>query len=379
MDLTEARQEIDGINRQILDLFKKRMEAVRAVAEDKKKTGTPIFNGQREREILADVAEAAGEELETYAKILFQTLMDVSRSYQTRLFDRQGSISLKIKEAVAATPAIFPNKGTVACQGVEGAYSQIAADRLFGLQKILYFKDFEGVFAAVQSGLCSYGVLPIENSTYGTVNEVYDLMQKHRFSIVRSLKLRIDHKLLTKPGVELSEITEVFSHAQAIGQCGRFLAEHPNIKVTVCENTAVAAKRVADSDRRDVAAIASASCARLYGLSPLPVHVANNDGNYTRFICISKEGQIFPGANRVSLTVTVPNTPGSLYYLLAKFCAEGFNLTKLENRPIEGSDFDVRFYFDFEAPVLSERALALLDDLEASCESFTFLGGYAEV
>lgn len=150
------------------------------------------------------------------------------------------------------------------------------------------------MFAAVEQGLCEYGILPIENSTYGTVNEVYDLMKNYRFHIVRSIKLKVDHSLLVLPGTELSDIKEIFSHEQAIGQCSEFLKAHPEIKVTVCGNTAAAAKLLRESGRHDAASISSANCANLYGLKKLDTRVQNTDGNFTRFICISKKAMIFP-------------------------------------------------------------------------------------
>ena len=242
MELSDYRKELDSIDAQMLELFKQRMNTVRGVAEYKKENKLPVLQQGREREILAAAAAGAGEELEDYARTFFATLMDVSRSYQERLTAKGGVISETITDALKNTPPIFPKHGTVACQGVEGAYSQLACDKLFTAPSISYFKNFEGVFAAVEQGLCEYGILPIENSTYGTVNEVYDLMKNYRFHIVRSIKLKVDHSLLVLPGTELKDVKEIFSHEQAIGQCSEFLKAHPGIKVTVCDNTAAAAK-----------------------------------------------------------------------------------------------------------------------------------------
>ena len=305
--------------------------------------------------------------------------MDVSRSYQERLTAKGGVISETITDALKNTPPIFPKHGTVACQGVEGAYSQLACDKLFTAPSISYFKNFEGVFAAVEQGLCEYGILPIENSTYGTVNEVYDLMKNYRFHIVRSIKLKVDHSLLVLPGTELKDVKEIFSHEQAIGQCSEFLKAHSGIKVTVCDNTAAAAKMLHESGRHDAASISSAGCANLYGLKKLDTRVQNTDGNFTRFICISKKAMIFPGADRISLMLSLPHRPGSLYSLISKFSVLGLNLTKLESRPIAGSDFEFMFYFDIEASVYSPAVLALLDELSDSPELFVFLGSYSKL
>ncbi len=390
-DIKDSRAEIDALNRELVEKFCRRMDIAEDVAAYKREHGLPVYDRTREREILCDMADLAGEDYRYYAKIFFTVMMDLSKARQSALLaashaeSHPDDVSRRIERAMEATGAVFPDGGLVACQGVEGAYSQIAADRLFSLPRIRYFGTFGDVFEAVESGACEFGVLPIENSTYGTVNEVYDLMQKYHFSIVRSIKLRIDHRLLAKPGTKPENIRAVYSHAQAIGQCRRFLDAHPEMETHVCRNTAVAAATVAEMDRDDVAAIASESCASLYGLSPItddcgnPLSIMNAGRNDTRFICIAKDLRVYPGATKISLMVTLPHEPGSLYATLAKFTAQGVNLTKLENRPMEGQDFDMRFYFDFEASPAEERIRSLLDDLERSCETFTLLGGYSEM
>ena len=243
----------------------------------------------------------------------------------------------------------------------------------------MYCKRFEGVFQAIQSGLCEYGVLPIENSSYGSVNEVYDLMRKYRFYIVRSIHLKIDHRLLAKNGVKLADVKEIVSHEQAIGQCGAFLKNLKDVKITVFSNTAEAAQYVAASDRTNLAAISSPACAALYGLSVLSDTVSDSDSNFTRFICIAKDLQIYPGANRMSLMLNVRHTPGALYAMIAKFAALGLNLTKIESRPIAGTDFEFMFYFDLDASVYAPEALQLLCELDAGPEPFTYLGSYSEL
>lgn len=378
MELELLRKQLDEIDHDILRLFRKRMETVQSVAAYKQENHLPVFQGQREREILNRAAEEAGPELEDAARILYATLLDLSRSAQARFLTKPGCLSESIRKAIDETAPVFPKHSLVACQGVEGAYSQMACDKFFQTANILYFRNFEGVFNAVEQGLCPYGVLPIENSTHGTVNEVYDLMRRYSCCIVRSIKLKIDHVLLTPPGVRLNDVREIFSHEQAIGQCSDFLKQHPDIRVTVCENTAAAAKAVAESGRKDCASISSRSCATLYGLQIAAEDIQNSDSNYTRFICISRKLEIYPGANRISLMLAVPHKPGALYSLIAKFSALGVNLTKLESRPIPGSDFEFLFYFDMEASVYTPSVLSLLDELAEGPEQFVFLGSYSE-
>ena len=379
MELQSLRDRIDKIDDEILKLFVERMDTVSKVAEYKTKHSMGTLQKSREREILARVSAQAGEELEGYARILFSTLFELSRSYQMHLTTGETELSKKIQKAVQEAPTLFPKKGVVACQGVEGAYSQIACDKLFSLANIMYFRSFEGVFQAVEKGLCEFGILPIENSSYGTVNEVYDLMWRYNFHIIRSMKLKISHALLAKPGAKLSDIKEIFSHEQAIGQCSEFLKGLKDVKVTICENTAIAAKLVSESDNRSIAAISSHNCAELYGLSIVYDDIQNTDNNYTRFICISKGLSIYPGANRISLILSVPHKPGALYEMISKFSALGINLTKLESRPVPSRDFEFLFYFDMEASVCSPEVINLLSALSNGPEIFVFLGSYSEV
>ena len=377
-NLEQLRNDIDSIDSQITDLFKKRMETSIEVAKYKKEHNIPVLNSNRENEVLHKVSEQIGVPFDGYARLLFNTIFDASRSCQNNFFARKSELADKISRALEETPKIFPNKAVVACQGVAGAHSQAACEKLFEVPSIVFFNSFEGVFNAVEKGLCQYGILPIENSSYGSVGAVYDLMRNYNFHIVKSLRLRVSHNLMAKPGTSLSDVKEIFSHEQAIGQCGEFLKGLKDVKVTVCENTALAAKMVAESERTDVAAISSKECLELYGLELLKKHIQISDNNYTRFICISKKMEIYPGADKISLILSLPHVPRSLYHTIAKFSALGINLTKLESRPIPGSDFEFMFYFDLEASVYSDELINLLSELENQPETFVFLGCYTE-
>lgn len=378
MTLKKLRDEIDNIDTEIMDLFVKRMSLSKQVAEEKKSSGTPILNTKREKEVLSKVSDKAGETLERYARILYNTIFDVSRSYQTRFVHTDSPLKTDIEKAMLSTPDIFPTKAVVACQGIEGSYSQLATEKIFDFPSIMYFNNFESVFNAVDKGLCQYGVLPIENSSYGSVGPVYDLMKNHHFYIARGFKLRIAHKLLAKPGVKLEDITEIVSHEQALGQCSKFIEGLKDVKITVCENTAIAAEMVAKSQQSDIAAISSRECAEIYGLNIISEDIQISDNNYTRFICISKNLEIYPGANKLSLMLSLPHRPTSLYNMIAKFSALGLNLTKLESRPIPGSDFEFMFYFDMEASLCSPEVVSLLCELSSQPELFVFLGSYIE-
>ena len=378
-ELEQLRGDIDAIDRQIVDLMKQRMETVAQVAEYKKDNNIPVLDSGRERALLSKVGQEAGEELADYIQSMYRTIMAASRSYENGKLGRGSKVYDGIKKAMEETPQLFPQRPTVACQGIEGAYSQIACDRLFKAPSILYFQSFDHVFKAVESGMCQYGILPIENSTAGSVNAVYDLMIRHNFSIVRSARLKVSHNLLAKPGTKLEDIRDVYSHEQALHQCAGYLAGLKNVAVHVVENTAVAARMVAQSDRSDVAALSSRFCAEQYDLEIVQDNVQDQDNNYTRFICISKKPEIYPGADRTSLMMTLPHKPGTLYNVLAKFYALNINLQKLESRPLPSREFEFMFYFDVEASVYAPEMEKLFRDLEAESEQLRYLGTYHEV
>ena len=379
MDLNDYRKQIDDIDRQLLALFGQRMEVASAIAAYKKEHDLPVLDGKREREKLLDVAAKTPDDLKDYAVSLYSLLFELSRSHQTRMLGTNTALTEQIARAIEHTPKLFPSSAAVACQGVEGAYSQLACDRLFKLPNVFYFSNFEAVFSAIEKGLCQYGVIPVENSTAGSVNAVYDLMMRHDFRIVRSLRLKVDHNLLANPGAKLSDIKEICSHEQAIAQCSAFLQKHPEITVVRCENTAAAAKRVAQSGRKDVAALSSRSCAELYGLTCLASNVQDQGNNFTRFICISKNLEIYPGADRTSLMMVLPHRPGSLYKVLSRFYALGINLNKLESRPMPERNFEFMFYFDLETSVYTPQFQQLMAELPSLCEEFSYLGSYSEV
>ena len=378
MSILEERNQLDQLDEQLVKTFVNRMEKVAAIAEEKKKENAAIKDPAREREVLHHVTGYGPPELETYIKTLYQTVFSLSRTYQKSLHSQKSPLEKKIREAMLGAGTGLPRKAVVACQGVEGSYSQLAATRLFSIPSILYFNQFENVFQAVNKGLCQYGVLPIENSTSGSVPQVYDLMKEYDFHIVKGLRLKVQHHLFAKPGTSLGDIREIWSHPQALDQCSAFLKALPGVEVKVCENTALAAKMVAESGQEGWAAIASSHCGSLYGLIPLKKGVENHGNNYTRFICISKSLEIFGDGDKISLMLSVPHEPGALFDLLSKFAALGINVSKIESRPIPGTDFEFMFYFDLEASQGEESVLHLMGDLEQTLENFQFLGWYGE-
>ena len=379
MDLHELRGQIDKIDDQLVALFNQRMEIAAAIGDYKKQNNMPVFVPAREREKLKDVAEKAGPDMANYTRVLYSMLFELSRSYQSKRNNTLSPLYNQIHDAIENTPKLFPTTPMVACQGVEGAYAQIACEKIFQNPFIMYFKNFEGVFAAIEKGLCQYGILPIENSTAGSVKKVYDLMIHHKFSIVRTFRLKIDHHLLANPGAKLLDIKEIYSHEQAISQCSAFLASIPGVKVIPVENTALAAEMVATSGRTDVAAISSRSCMELYNLISLASSIQDEGNNRTRFICISKNLEIYPGSDKTSIMMILNHRPGALYRVLARLYALGINVTKLESRPLPDRDFEFMFYFDLETSIYSEEFVQLICELDELAEAFTYLGSYSEV
>ena len=379
MELNDLRKEIDAIDDDLVKLFTKRMEVSAKIAGYKKEKSLPVFVPAREREKLADIARKAGPEMANYARVLYSMLFELSRSYQNKLNGGISPLYNEITKATNSTPNLFPQAPVVACQGVEGAYSQIATEKLFKNPFIMYFKNFESVFSAIEQGLCQYGVLPLENSTAGSVKKIYDLMIKHNFSIVRTFRLKIDHNLLAKPGTSLSDIKEIYSHEQAINQCGEFLHTLNGVTVIPVANTAIAAEMISKSERKDIACLSSRNCMELYNLNCLASSIQDKGNNHTRFICISKNLEIYPGSDRTSIMMILPHRPGSLYKFLAKLYALGINVTKLESRPIPDRDFEFMFYFDLETSIYSEEFVQLMCELEDLCEEFKYLGSYREI
>ena len=378
MNLDKARSQINGINDEMLKLFLERMELSSHVAKAKAQMGKAIFDAKRERDILDKITAQAGPDMDIYARRFFENLFSLSRTFQAEELFKETVFTKEIEAAVAAAPNLPPQRGTVACCGIFGSNAQMACDKLLPLSQILYVNSFQAVFDAVEEGLAQFGVLPIENSSNGSVKEVYDLLERKHCYIVRGTKQWISHDLLAKEGTRLEDIHTVYSHPQALGQCSEFFAQYPHIKLEPYTNTAMAAQMVAQSEDAGIAAVAAPQCAQLYGLQAVRRSIQNNDNNYTRFICITKDLAVYPGANKISIVTTASHTPGGLGSLLTKFGNMGINLTKIESRPIQGHNFEFLFYLDLEASLVDPRVRALLAELHESQDKFRLLGNYPE-
>lgn len=370
--LEQLRHRIDECDRQIVALLDERMDIAKDVAEYKINVNKPVYDPARERALLKKISELSryGDLLKT----VYQGILSASRSLQSGIIS-QGSVTTdKINAALDNTSKVFPKNASVAVAGVEGAYASDAAQKLFSSPDISFCPSFDEVFEAVAKGRVKYGVLPIENSRAGSVGKVYDLLCEYGFYIVRSVNLKIDHCLLAKRGTRLSDIKKICSHEQALAQCSEFLSSLDGVELCPFSNTAAAAEHAAAMGS-EVAAISSVSCASLYGLEVLGRSIQDTDNNHTRFVCISKELEIYPDANRTTLIFDAENKPGGLYFALSEFYARDINLVKLESRPIVGSDFEVRFILDIQESVFSDALFSALAALE-SRTAIRYLGSY---
>ena len=376
--IEDLRSEIDVIDDKLAKLYEERMNCAVEIGKLKKSEDKAVYAPDREKQIINRVTALVSDDKKVYLKQIFEKMFFQSKALQSKLTLSNSPIAEKIRDCTAKLEGDLPVSASVACQGINGAYSGIAADRLFEISDVTYFKTFDAVFNAVDKGLCEFGVLPIENSTAGSVSQVYDLMKKHDFYIVKSIKLQITHALVAKKGVDLKKIKKIISHEQALHQCADFI-KALGVETVAVENTAVAAKMVAEGVDDTVAAICSEESARSYGLQVVEKGVQDNGNNFTRFICISKSMRIFKGADKISVVTSLESKPGSLNKMLSRFAAQGLNLTKIESRPIPNCSFEFLFYFDFEGATDNEGVINLIAALSDSSDKFKFLGCYKEI
>jgi chorismate mutase/prephenate dehydratase len=369
MDLQELRRNIDAIDEQILELFSRRMEIVSGIASYKKENGLPVFQSNREAEIIERVRDNAPKGLENASETLFLDLMDVSKAIQNHHF-------FNTKTIKAPEKFIPKMQKIVAAQGIAGAYSGEAAAKLFPNSEILYHEDFNDVLNAVLWEKADCGILPIQNSTVGVISETYDIMAKNRFYINAIIRVEAAHCLAAK--TPETSVIKVYSKQEALSQCSNFLSKN-NIEPIPFANTAMAAKFVAESSDINIGCICSENCAKLHNLHIIERNIADASPNYTRFICFSKSFSEIADADTISVSLAIPHTKASLYRLLTKFAVAGLNLVKIENKAIAGSDFQVIFYLDFAGSYADPVVLSLLEDLESSLEYFRFLGSFKEI
>lgn len=369
MDLNELRNNIDCIDSQILDLFEKRMELCKNVAIYKKENNLPVFQKEREAKIIEKIRDKTkNPDLKDGASALFTSIMDISKYLQQQeIMKDEENIPFKSVQNL-------DDAKKIGCQGTSGANSETAALMIFKDKPVTFYQTFEDVFKAVENGEIDYGIIPVQNSTAGSVTPAYDLMKKYNFHIVRSVCVEITNCLAVKKDINIKDIERVYSHPQALSQCSDFL-EKNNLKAQQYGNTATAAKFISESDENS-AVICSEDCAKSLGLKILAYGISNFVPNYTQFICISKDFKVLPDADNISVMLNIPNTTGSLYRLLSKFLTGGMNLDRIESRPIKNGSFDVTFYLNFKGNIYDKNVQHFIKGLENELEYFKLLGAY---
>ena len=372
MELSELRSEINGIDRELQRLFLRRMELCRDVAAYKKANGLPIIQPDREQEVIRRIRENSPEGLADASEVFFTEIMDISKCLQSE----ELTAEKEYPEPVLFDPA---NAQVIACQGSSGAYAESACIKLFGEDKPIRFMNyFKDVVGLVESGRADFGILPLENSTVGSVEETYNLMSSHDFYINSIVRVEITHCFAVKQGTDPVGVTKVYSKKEALSQCQTFL-RRSNLTEVEYSNTALAAEMVRDSTDPTIGCICSKRCAEMNGLKIVEEHAADVYPNFTRFICFSKNFCAPSDADTVSVAFRVPHTPAGLYRTLTKFAVNGLNLKKIANRTLAGQDFEALLFLDFEGTCKSRKVAAFIDDLGSSMSYFKFLGNFKEI
>ncbi|MGM9593088.1 MAG: bifunctional chorismate mutase/prephenate dehydratase [Candidatus Onthomonas sp.] len=377
-DIKYLRGQIDIIDRQMVSLFRQRMEVAKDVAAYKIANGVPVLDPERERQVLeAKAAMVEDPQLKTDVAKLYETIMSMSRACQRRVMRDQEPEPPGFFRQYAETVSPVEDPRVV-YQGMPGAYSEEAAVNFFGPQvRSQGLNRFEDVFEALACGEADYAVLPIENSTTGTIRQVSDLLIRYQFYMVGETTVKVEHCLMALPGVKLEEITHVYSHEQGLFQSDRFLDRHPDWVRVPLLDTAGSAKYVKEEGERTKAAICSQRAADVYGLQVLVRGVNHNRENYTRFAVVRAKPELRDGSDKITAVFHLPHQSGSLHEILTIFAVNGLNLVKLESRPMPGRKWEYMFFVEFTGNLQAPGMDAVLRELDQSTDEFRVLGNYA--
>ena len=374
MDLLELRNELDGIDKQIVELYEKRMDVCGQVAEYKIETGKRVFDKEREKQKLEAVSALTHNAFNAYGVTeLFEQIMAMSRKLQYRLLAEHDSVG---KLSFSKVDHFDTSKCRVVFQGAEGAYSQAAMIQYFGEGVNCFHVDtFRDAMLAIDEGSADFAVLPIENSSAGIVSEIYDLLVEFENYIVGEQIIPINHCLLGCEGTKLSDIKTVYSHAQSLMQSAHYLQEKGWQQISM-KNNAFAAQKVAEDKNPTEAAIASEYAAKVYGLEILEKGVNDLKENSTRFIIITNQKVFSKDASKISLCFEVKHESGALYHALSHLIYNGLNMTKIESRPLEGRNWEYRFFVDFEGNMEDSAVKNALRGLREETRNMKILGNY---
>ncbi len=374
MDLLELRDKIDVIDKQMVELYEQRMDICKQVAQYKIETGKKVFDRVREEEKIRKVKSYTNDEFYSRAvEELFEQIMSVSRKLQYQLLAEHGSIG---RLPFMGVDSLHEEKIRVVFQGAEGAYSQAAMMKYFGNEIDSFHVDtFRDAMSAIEEGSADFAVLPIENSTAGIVSDIYDLLVEFENYIVGEQIIKIEHCLLGLPGTNIEDIKTVYSHPQSLMQSARFLNEY-NWKQISMQNNAFAAKKVVEDNDKTQAAVASAYAGEIYGLEVLKQGVNQSETNATRFIIVTNQKVFLKDAKKISICFEIPHESGSLYRLLSHFIYNNLNLCKIESRPIEGRNWEYRFFVDIEGNLADSAVKNALRGLRDEARNMKILGNY---
>ncbi|MDD7023238.1 MAG: prephenate dehydratase [Oscillospiraceae bacterium] len=373
-DLTVLREEIDKIDRQIVDLYERRMDVCREVAEYKIRTGKKVLDKEREKAKISTLTGLASNDFYRHGiEELFEQIMSMSRKLQYQLLAEAGAIG---KLAFMEVPSIEKEKVRVVFQGVEGANSEAAMRAYFGDRvNSFHVASFREAMEAIEEGMADFAVLPIENSSAGIVSEIYDLLVEFENYIVGEQVLKIESCLMGVKGAKLSDIQAVYSHPQALMQTARYLEEHGWQQISM-SNTAAAAQMVAREQDKSRAAIGNSLAARLYGLDILEPEISYNSSNSTRFIIVTNQKIYRKDAEKISICCEIAHESGSLYHAMSHFIYNRLNMCKIESRPIEGRNWEYRFFIDFEGNLNDSAVKNALRGLRDETRNMRILGNY---
>jgi len=380
-ELEGYRRQIDAIDREIVELFLRRMEVTGAVGRFKQANGVPVLDAGREREVIAAKAASTGDPLrKADLAELYETIMAISRRQQRRLV-REGMEDPGYAAWIRAMEHVRQpvERPRVIYQGEPGAYSEAAAVGFFGegvkTQGLPWFTD---VFAALSRGEADYAVLPVENSSTGSIRQVYDLMAQYDCYVVGEYDVEVRHCLMALPGVKMEDIRTVYSHEQGLMQSDRFLEQHRDWKQVPALDTAGSAKQVAQSGDRTAAAICSRRAAEIYGLNILVDGTNHNSMNHTRFVVVSPVMELREGRNKIAALFHLPHQSGSLHEILTIFSVQGLNLMKLESRPIAGKNWEYLFFLEFSGDLTAPGMDGVLHELSQLASEIRVLGNFKE-
>ena len=378
-ELEQYRQEIDRIDGELVQLFLERMAVTGKVGEYKQRAGIPVLDAGREKQVIA-AKTALTDDPARKADVaaLYEGIMAISRRQQRKLVregaEEPGYAAYAAALAARREPVAAPR---VVYQGEPGCYSEEAAVGFFGPEVssrgLAWFPD---VFATLERGEADYAVLPVENSSTGSIRQVYDLLAQYNYYVVGECQVKGEHCLMALPGVALEDIHTVYSHEQGLMQCEKYLDEHRDWKRVPTLDTAGSAKQVAESGDRTAAAICSRRAAQIYGLHILAEGVNYNAMNHTRFVVVSPVLELRPGRNKISTVFRLPHQSGSLHEILTVFAVQGLNLLKIESRPIPGRGWEYLFFLDFTGDLAAPEMDGVLHELGQLAAEFRILGNF---